>query len=252
MTTPFRIIIPARYESSRLPGKPLLDLGGKPMIQHVYERSIASNAVSVAIATDDERIANAAKKFGAEVCMTSAEHVSGTDRITEAVTKLQYNQDDIIVNVQGDEPLIPADAIVQVAQNLAEYKEATVATLCEPITSTKEFLDPNVVKVIMDKDGYAIYFSRAPIAWDRDTFPLTVEQELITKHFRHRGIYSYRVGFLQKFVTWGACELETTEALEQLRVLWHGEKIHVGISKEKIHQDVNTLEDVEIVRGLLS
>ncbi len=247
----FRVIIPARYDSTRLPGKALVDIAGKPMLQHVYERAIQSGADSVVIATDDARIATAAKKFGAPVCMTSADHDSGTDRITEAVVSLGYDDDDIIVNIQGDEPLIPPKPIHQVALSLVSYENAKVATLCEPIRTVEELLDPSAVKVIMNRRNYAMYFSRAPIPWDRDAFPLTVEQPLTTQHYRHRGIYAYKVGFLLEYVEWGPCDLEETEALEQLRILWHGGRIHVAVSKEKIPPDVNTPEDLERVRKLV-
>jgi 3-deoxy-manno-octulosonate cytidylyltransferase (CMP-KDO synthetase) len=240
----FKVIIPARYASTRLPGKPLLKIAGKPMIQHVYESAIKSGASNVVIATDDERIQKAAKAFKAEVCMTSSEHTSGTDRVAEAIVKLGYNDEDIIINMQGDEPLIPAKTIELVAKNLATYENAKTATICEPIISAEELLDPNVVKVVMNKRGYAMYFSRAPIAWDCESFPLKPDTKIKTKHYRHRGIYAYRVNSLLEFTEWEPCPLEQMENLEQLRTLWNGGKIHVGIVKEKIPTDINTAEDL--------
>ncbi|MCK4608005.1 MAG: 3-deoxy-manno-octulosonate cytidylyltransferase [Gammaproteobacteria bacterium] len=247
----FRVIIPVRYDSTRLPGKPLADIAGKPMMQHVYERAIQSGATSVVIATDDNRIAKAAKHFGATVCMTAGDHASGTDRVAEAAVKLGYDDDDIIVNLQGDEPLIPPKPIHQVANNLAEHDNVKVATLCELITTSTDLLDPNIVKVIMNHRNYALYFSRAPIAWDRSSFPLQPGQELTSTHYRHRGIYAYRVGFLLEYTQWEECDIEHMEGLEQLRTLWNGAKIHVDIANEKIPPDVNTEEDLCKLRKLM-
>lgn len=253
MNKKFHVIIPVRYNSSRLPGKALLDIAGKPMIQHVYEKAIQSGAISVVIATDDDRIADVVGKFGAKVCMTRPDHESGTDRIAEAVVKLGYEDDEIIINVQGDEPLIPPKPIHQLAINLAEHDNIRVATLCEPLTSVEELFDPNIVKVVLNQRGYAIYFSRAPIPWNRDVFPLKNNAEFPKEMvcYRHRGIYAYRVGFLLEFMEWLPSPLEKLEKLEQLRTLWYGGKIHVGISKEKIPSDVNTQSDLEVVRKLI-
>lgn len=249
----FRVVIPVRYNSSRLTGKALLDIAGKPMIQHVYERAVASRAESVVIATDDERIKKVAEDFGATVCMTSSEHQSGSERLAEAVVALGYQDDDIVVNVQGDEPLIPSAIISQVAQDLIDHDNIKMATLCEPIKNAEEIFDPNVVKVTMNRRGYALYFSRAPIPWARDKFPLKKNENFeISEHFRHIGIYAYRVGFLQEYVAWEACPLEQLEALEQLRVLWNGGRIHVAIAKEKAPIGIDTEEDLEKVRRLLS
>ncbi len=247
----FRVVIPVRYASTRLPGKPLVDIGGKPMLQHVYERAIQSGAMSVAVATDDKRIVKVAESFGATVCMTSPDHASGTDRIAEAVVSLGYDDDDIVVNLQGDEPLIPPKPIHQVATNLAAHDNVKSATLCEPINNVTELMDPNTVKVVMNHRGYALYFSRAPIAWDREHFPLADGMQLVTKHYRHRGIYAYRVGFLLEYTEWDLSPLEEIEKLEQLRTLWHGGRIHVGIANEKIPPDVNTPEDLERVRKII-
>ncbi|MBN2689497.1 MAG: 3-deoxy-manno-octulosonate cytidylyltransferase [Gammaproteobacteria bacterium] len=246
----FHVIIPARFNSSRLPGKPLLDIAGKPMIQHVYERAQQSGAISVVIATDDKKIADKARGFGAKVCMTSSEHLSGTDRIAEAVVALALDDDDIVVNVQGDEPLIHPKLIHQVATNLAMHNNVKSATLCEVIESSDDLLNPNIVKVVMNHRNYAMYFSRSPIPFDRDN-PPEVGKSLTTTYYRHRGIYAYRVGFLLEYTEWGESPLEEQEHLEQLRTLWHGARIHVDLSKEKIPMDVNTQEDLDMVREIL-
>jgi 3-deoxy-manno-octulosonate cytidylyltransferase (CMP-KDO synthetase) len=247
----FRVIIPARYNSTRLPGKPLLELAGKPMIQHVYERALQSGAISVVIATDDIRIAKVAENFGAVVCMTSPDHTSGTDRIAEAVVALGYSDDDIVVNIQGDDPLIPPKPIHQVATNLAAHDNVKSATLCQPITNADELLDPHIVKVVLNHRGYAMYFSRAPIPWERSSFPPDAGASLLTTHYWHRGIYAYRVGFLIQYTEWGPCPPEEMERLEQLRTLWYGARIHVGLAKEKIPPDVNTQEDYERVKAII-
>lgn len=248
----YSVIIPARYGSSRLLGKPLLDIGGKPMIQRVYERACSSSASRVVIATDDERIAEAAGAFGAEVCMTSAEHPSGTDRIEEVTRRLGLGEDEIVVNVQGDEPLIPPAVIDQVAANLAASPDAGIATLCEPIVGSAELFNPNVVKVVADDTGHALYFSRAPIPWNRDAWaagqppagsPVDAR--------RHLGIYAYRVSFLRGFVTWPPARLEQMEALEQLRAMAQGVTIHVADACETVPGGVDTSEDLEQVRALL-
>lgn len=248
----FRVVIPVRYASNRFPGKPLADIAGKPMIQHVYERATRSGAVSTVIATDDERIAEVAKNFGAMVCMTSKDHVSGTDRAAEVAVALSYEDDEIIVNVQGDEPLIPPQSIKQVATNLAIHENVKSATLCEPIKDFDELMNPNIVKVVMNQRNHALYFSRAPIAWNRELSPSKSDKTLIGTHYRHRGIYAYRVGFLLEYTQWEPCELENMEHLEQLRTLWHGIRIHVDISKQKIPPDVNTMEDLEKIRKMMA
>jgi 3-deoxy-manno-octulosonate cytidylyltransferase (CMP-KDO synthetase) len=249
----FKVIIPARHASTRLPGKPLLDIAGKPMIQHVFERAQASSAEEVVVATDDERIRTVAESGGAHVCMTAVDHPSGTDRLAEAVTLLGYGDEEIVVNVQGDEPLIPVGLIEQVAVDLAAHRSASVATLCERIRSAAEIFDPHVVKVVRSKEGDALYFSRAAIPWDRDAF--TVSQEngsTYADHYRHIGIYAYRVGFLKRYVQWSPSPLEQMESLEQLRVLWYGEKIHVVEAQEPPAVGVDTLQDLEHVRRILN
>ena len=247
----FTVVIPARFGSSRLPGKPLADIAGKPMIQHVYERALESHAGRVIIATDDERIERAAKSFGAEVCMTLASHPSGTDRLQEVAALRNMADDELVVNVQGDEPLIPAAVINQVAENLDNAKDAGAATLSDPITDPGQVFDPNVVKVVSDASGYALYFSRATIPWARDDFAR--EPQVIPDCIRrHIGVYAYRVSLLNQFVQWGVSPLENLEALEQLRLMWHGHKIHVADAVETPPHGVDTEQDLEAVRRILS
>ena len=249
----FTVVIPARYASTRLPAKPLREIAGKPMIQHVYERACESLADNVIIATDDVRIEEAAKKFGARVCMTSVDHTSGTDRLQEVVSQLQLADDAIVVNVQGDEPLIPAQVINQVAANLAAMPSASMATLSEPIHSLADFRNPNIVKVVADSQGKALYFSRAPIPWARDHFAAQNVQDLPEKFIaqRHIGIYAYRVALLNRFVTWPPAPLEKIESLEQLRVLWNGDIIHIAQSVIAVPGGVDTEEDLLRVKRLL-
>jgi 3-deoxy-manno-octulosonate cytidylyltransferase (CMP-KDO synthetase) len=250
----FSVVIPARYASSRFPGKPLADLAGKPMLQHVYERACESEAVRVIIATDDERIAHVAQNFGAEVCMTSDDHPSGTDRLQEVVHKLGFYADDIVVNVQGDEPLIPPRIINQVAHNLMALPMAGIATLSEPIETVDTLVNPNVVKVVTDHQGMALYFSRAPIPWPRDSFMSEVGRSTMPEGFswqRHIGLYAYRVKLLNDFVRWPPAPLEQTECLEQLRALWNGVGIHVDAADETPPAGVDTPEDLERIRQLL-
>jgi len=250
----FSVVIPARYASSRFPGKPLADLAGKPMLQHVYERACESEAVRVIIATDDERIAEVAQEFGAEICMTSSEHPSGTDRLQEVVHKLGFYADDIVVNVQGDEPLIPPRIINQVAHNLMALPMAGIATLSEPIETVEALTNPNVVKVVTDHNGMALYFSRAPIPWPRDSFMDEAGRSRMPDGFpwqRHIGLYAYRVKLLNDFVRWPPAALEQTECLEQLRALWNGVGIHVDAADETPPAGVDTPEDLERIRQLL-
>ncbi|GAB2873683.1 3-deoxy-manno-octulosonate cytidylyltransferase [Microbulbifer echini] len=248
----FDVIIPARFGSSRLPGKPLADIAGKPMVQHVFERASESNAERVIVATDNMRVAEVVRGFGGEVCMTSADHASGTDRLQEVASNLALADDRILVNVQGDEPLIPAQVINQVAANLAENTCAGVATLCEPICSIDDFRNPNIVKVVAAQSGLARYFSRAPIPWPRDAFAIhanALPQGLEPR--RHIGIYAYRVALLQRFVTWPLAPLEQFEALEQLRFLYHDENIHVADACAEVPGGVDTDQDLQRMRELL-
>lgn len=252
MSTAFTVVIPARYASTRLPGKPLQDIGGKPMIQHVWEQARKSSAQRVVVATDDARIVEACQGFAAEVVLTRVDHNSGTDRLAEVASALGLADDAIVVNVQGDEPLIPPAVIDQVAANLAAHSEAAIATLAEPIDDVAALFNPNVVKVVTDKNGLALTFSRAPLAWARDAFAVSREQlPAGVPYRRHIGIYAYRAGFLHNFVAWGPCWLEDTECLEQLRALYHGERIHVADALEAPQAGVDTQEDLERVRRLL-
>ncbi|MCZ4058814.1 3-deoxy-manno-octulosonate cytidylyltransferase [Pantoea sp. LMR881] len=242
----FVAIIPARYASTRLPGKPLVDIHGKPMVVHVMERARESGASRVIVATDHPEVAKAVEAAGGEVCMTRADHQSGTERLAEVIEKLQLADDQIVVNVQGDEPMIPAEIVHQVATNLAQAK-AGMATLAVPITDAEEAFNPNAVKVVMDAQGYALYFSRATIPWDRERYATSREQIGDTL-LRHIGIYAYRASFIRRYITWAPCPLEQIELLEQLRVLWYGEKIHVAVAKTVPGVGVDTPDDLVRVR----
>ncbi|TQV81324.1 3-deoxy-manno-octulosonate cytidylyltransferase [Exilibacterium tricleocarpae] len=249
----FYIVIPARYASSRLPGKPLKEIAGKPMIQHVYERAQQCAAERVIVATDDERIKAAVEGFGGEAVMTAATHASGTDRLYEVAQALNFLPSDIVVNVQGDEPLIPPAVIDQVAGLLARCDGASVATLSESITRLDDFLDPGVVKVVTDAQEHALYFSRAPIPWPRDGFAADktrLPDSLNAR--RHIGIYAYRVELLNRFVSWPLAPLEATESLEQLRVLWNGEKIKVALAAASVPGGIDTAADLQRVQRLLA
>ncbi|EAS42403.1 3-deoxy-manno-octulosonate cytidylyltransferase [Photobacterium profundum] len=245
----FTVVIPARYQSTRLPGKPLADIGGKPMVQWVYEQASKAGADLVIVATDDQRIVDAVKAFGGEVCLTRNDHESGTERLAEVVEKYQLADDHIVVNVQGDEPLIPDTIIRQVADNLAN-NNAPMATLGVEIDHEDEVFNPNAVKVVLDKDGYAMYFSRASIPWDRDNYAKS-PKEIHHNLLRHIGIYAYRAGFINTYINWEPSALEKVEALEQLRVLWYGEKIHVAVAIDAPPAGVDTPEDLEKVRALI-
>jgi len=242
------IIIPARYASTRLPGKPLLDIAGKPMIMRVVERAQQSGAKRVVVATDDIRIYEAVTAGGAEAMMTRPDHPSGTDRLAETVTRLGLKDDEIVVNLQGDEPLMPPDLIRDVSVALAAHPMAVMATACHAITDRAEFMNPNVVKVVTDCEGFALYFSRAPIPWPRDV--MSGQRSDPIRAFRHIGLYAYRAGFIGDYAAWPACPPETTESLEQLRVLWHGEKIAVVEATEAPAAGVDTPDDLERVRAI--
>ena len=248
----FTVIIPARYASSRLPRKPLADIVGKPMIQHVWKKSQQAGANRVIIATDHEEIEKVAKAFGAEVCMTSTEHNSGTERLSEVIEKMAIADDEIIVNVQGDEPLIPPVIIQQVAQNLAE-NQVNMATLAVKLETKEELFNPNCVKVVTDQKGMALYFSRAAIPFARDHFADCNDAFVASQSYlRHIGIYAYRAKFVNQYIRWQPTVLEKLESLEQLRALWYGEKIHVELAKEAPQVGVDTLEDLERVRAILT
>lgn len=245
----FIVIIPARYASVRLPGKPLENIAGKPMIQHVYERAIGSGASQVIIATDDKRIQAAAENIGAPVCMTSSKHTSGTDRISEVADKYELSDEQIIVNLQGDELFMPPALIRQVAKSLAVHinnDKMGMTTLRTPIETAEELFDTNVVKVVVDKNENAIYFSRAPIPWDRDTLSFSsVKLPEGKQYFRHIGIYAHSRSFLKRYVNWVPAPIETTESLEQLRVLWNDYTVHVPVAEELPFPGVDTPEDLE-------
>ncbi len=240
------IIIPARYASTRLPGKPLADVAGKPLIQRVYECALKCGAAGVTIATDDDRIRDAAARFGAPVCMTSGAHRSGTDRLAEVVEKLAIGPGEIVVNLQGDEPLMPPDLIRAVAEKLARHDDAMVATACHAIHDLDALTNPNVVKVVCDARGYALYFSRAAIPWPREV--MAGQSTGPARALRHIGLYVYRAGFVRRYAAWPVCPPEEAEQLEQLRVLWHGERIVVHEARTMPEAGVDTLEDLERVR----
>ncbi|WP_119343721.1 3-deoxy-manno-octulosonate cytidylyltransferase [Facilibium subflavum] len=244
------IIIPARLQSTRLPDKPLIDIAGKPMIAHVYDQAKKCGFDTTIIATDSTKIADAAHSFGADVCMTKTTHASGTERIAEVVDKREIPDDDIIINVQGDEPLLPVDNILQVASLLSQHNDAVMATLCEQIDDAEDIFDPNCVKVVLSDKGYALYFSRAPIPWQRGIFDQ--KQAQLGQHYRHIGLYAYRAGFLKRYADMQKSPLEVIESLEQLRVLWHNEKIAIAEARQKTPLGVDTYEDLEKIRALFS
>lgn len=249
----FTVIIPARYGSTRLPGKALAEIGGYPMVRRVWQQARQSGAERVVIATDDQRIVDAAERFGAEVCMTRSTHPTGTDRLQEVAEQLGLDDGHIVVNVQGDEPLIPPAVIDQVARGLESQPRADIATLCEPIEGIETLRDPNVVKVVSDGEGLALYFSRAPVPWPREQFARDPEQMPGEgAWFRHIGIYAYRTRFLHRYVGWDPAPLEQLEQLEQLRALYHGVKIHVDIAAEAVPGGVDTPVDLERMRRMFA
>jgi 3-deoxy-manno-octulosonate cytidylyltransferase (CMP-KDO synthetase) len=237
----FNVVIPARYSSTRLPGKALRNLAGKPMVQHVYERGCESSADQVIVATDDERIARAAEAFGAAVCMTGNQHQSGTERIAEVADRSGWDDSQIIVNLQGDEPSMPASLIDQCA-GLLHSGRADIATLASPLADSKDFDDPNVVKVIRAVDGSALYFSRAPIPYAREAVN---RRRAESAALHHHGIYAYRCGVLRKLVAAAPSDLEICEQLEQLRALSMGMKIAVGVPEVRPGPGVDTAADLE-------
>ena len=246
----FVVAIPARYAATRLPGKPLLSIGGEPMVLQVARRALAAGAGQVAVATDDERVADALRGAEVRVVMTRTDHASGSDRLAECAEKLGWPDDTIVVNLQGDEPLAPPSGIRAVAAALAEG-DAPMATLAAAITDATELFNPNCVKVVADRNGNALYFSRAPLPWARDAFAATREVLPPAATFlRHIGIYAYRAGFLRKFATLAPTPLERAEALEQLRALEHGYRIAVRMAPEPFPGGVDTVEDLERVRAL--
>jgi 3-deoxy-manno-octulosonate cytidylyltransferase (CMP-KDO synthetase) len=247
----FKVVIPARYASSRLLGKPLLDIAGKPMVVWVAEQAAKSGADSVVVATDHSAIADAVKHYGFNAVMTREDHVSGTDRIAEVAQQMDWKDEAIIVNVQGDEPLIDPKLIQEAAQNMAEHPEAAIATACHPIHDKASMLNPNIVKVVIDIGGYALYFSRAPIPYARDAFQVNQEIPSDMPVYRHIGIYAYRAAFLKVYAGLAPAAIEHFEALEQLRALWHGYKISVAITQNAPAAGVDTDEDLARVRAIL-
>ncbi|GHE22563.1 3-deoxy-manno-octulosonate cytidylyltransferase [Halomonas urumqiensis] len=248
----FIAVIPARHASTRLPGKPLAEIAGEPMVAHVWHRARESAASRVVVACDDVRIREALAPYGAEVVMTSPAHPSGTDRLAEVAEQLALADDAVLVNVQGDEPLIPPALIDQVAARLFEDRDASIATLAEPISDVQTLFNPNVVKVVRALSGRALYFSRAPIPWDREAFAKRPELLDTDAWLRHVGLYAYRAGFLAEYCGWEPSPLEQLEQLEQLRALHHGHAIQVALSLAPHPAGVDTPEDLARVRALLT
>lgn len=248
----FTVVVPARYGSTRLPGKPLLEIAGEPMVAHVWRRACQSQAGRVVVATDDARIRDAMQAYGAEVIITRDDHPSGTDRLAEVADILALPDDALLVNVQGDEPLIPPALIDQVALRLADDPEASIATLAEPINDVDTLFNANVVKVVRSLQGRALYFSRAPIPWDREHFKQSPGLLATDAWLRHIGLYAYRAGFLAAYRDWPASSLEQLEQLEQLRVLQNGHLIQVALACEVNPTGVDTAEDLARVRALLA
>ncbi|MGI8740397.1 MAG: 3-deoxy-manno-octulosonate cytidylyltransferase [Gammaproteobacteria bacterium] len=245
----FRVAIPARFDSQRLPGKPLREIAGKPLLQRVYEQALRSGAETVVIATDDSRIEGRAREWGATVCMTSRDCASGSERLAEAARALDWPDTEIVVNVQGDEPLLPPANIRQVALNLALHPDASIASLCTLILSLDEFEDPNVVKVVRDVADFALYFSRAPIPWARER---GAREQHLHHCYRHIGLYAYRVGYLKSYAQTPPSAHEGIEHLEQLRALWRGDRIHVALAAEPPGPGVDTPADLDAVESIIA
>ena len=246
--TGFHVVIPARHASSRLPGKPLLPIAGKPMVIRVAEQAALSGAQQIWIATDHHAIVNVVHEYGFKACLTRESHASGTDRIAEVVEQRSWPDDTIVVNVQGDEPLIPPSLISSVAEHLHQHPESVMATACHMIHDEISFRNPNVVKVVLDSNGNALYFSRAPIPWPRDAFLQGHPMPSDMSALRHIGIYAYRAGFLRTFENLTPAPTENFEALEQLRVLYHGHKIAVLIVDQAPQGGVDTEQDLHAVQ----
>jgi len=246
----FRVVIPARYASSRLPGKPLADIGGRPMVLHVLERALQAGAESVTVATDDVRVQRVVEAAGYQALLTSPDHQSGTERLVEVAETLDWPDDALVVNVQGDEPLIDPALIREAARQLVLHDDAVMATLAHPIHDHADFVNPNVVKVVPDEAGYALYFSRAPIPWPRDAFSARQPMPHEFGALRHIGLYAYRAGFLRIYASLGRSPLERHEMVEQLRVLWHGYRISLGVTPIAPAPGVDTPADLERVRAL--
>jgi 3-deoxy-manno-octulosonate cytidylyltransferase (CMP-KDO synthetase) len=250
----FKVIIPARYASTRLPGKPLLDIDGRPMVVRVAERAVQSGAAEVWVATDHAGVFDAVERHGFKACMTGAEHVSGTDRLADAAAQLGFAADDVVVNVQGDEPLIEPALIRKVAEHLSTHSTAVMSTACHALHDLDAMFNPNVVKVVLDAEGYALYFSRAPIPYARDAWansspPHSSIPERLPV-YRHIGLYAYRAGFLKTFSRLEPALIEQFESLEQLRAMWHGYRISVAVTDHAPASGVDTEEDLRAVRRI--
>ena len=255
MSLRFKVVIPARHASTRLPGKPLLDIAGKPMVVHVAEQAQASGADEVIIATDHHEILEVVRACGHQAVMTRADHVSGTDRIAEVASVYAWPEETIVVNVQGDEPLIDPALIREVAQNLADHPEAAIATACHPIHDRASVFNPNIVKVVTDRAGYAMYFSRAPIPYARDAYADGMREGALPASlavFRHIGLYAYKASFLHAYAELAVSPVEQAESLEQLRAMWHGYRISVAVTANAPATGVDTPEDLARVRTLLA
>jgi len=253
---PFTVLVPARLASTRLPNKPLADIAGLPMVVRVAQRAAASGATRVVVAADDARIVEACAAHGVQALLTRTDHASGSDRLAEACMLLGLDGDDVVVNVQGDEPLIDPALVRRCAELLAERPDCVMSTAAHPLTDAAEYLNPNVVKVVLDAAGRALYFSRAPIPWQRDGASVGAHGATPAlpqpRPLRHLGLYGYRAAFLRRFPTLAAAPLEQTEALEQLRVLWHGERIAVHVAENTPGPGVDTPEDLARVRALFA
>lgn len=249
----FRIVIPARFASTRLPGKPLREICGKPMIEHVIKRAKQSNAEEVIVATDSQEIADAISHIDVRVCMTHENHQSGTERLSEVIEQLGFDDDQILINLQGDEPMMPPVCLNQVGQALEEDAAVKMATLCTPLTDIEELFDPHAVKVVRDINDFALYFTRAAVPWSRDCFnekPRKMPQK--QEYQRHIGLYGYRAGFIKQYLDWESSDIEKTESLEQLRVLYYGEKIKVITAEIAPGPGVDTVEDLNRVCELIT
>lgn len=244
MTMAFTVIIPARFGSTRFPGKPLADIHGKPMIQHVVERAVEAGAARVIVATDDKRIANVAKGF-VDVCLTSDTHESGTERIAQVIDDREIDDEEMIINVQGDEPFVPAENIRQVAMLLKEYKNSDMATLATRINSVADVTNPNIVKVVTNANQQALYFSRSVIPFERERM-MSHPNDADPQHYlRHIGLYAYRAGYVRRYVSYAPSTLEQLESLEQLRALWYGDKIVCAVAEKEPPVGVDTPEDLK-------
>jgi 3-deoxy-manno-octulosonate cytidylyltransferase (CMP-KDO synthetase) len=251
MSLSFKVVIPARYASTRLPGKPLLKIAGQPMIAHVCQRAVEAKADAVVVATDDQRIFDTINALGFQAVMTDPNHQSGTERINQVAQQLGWADDDIVVNLQGDEPLIPPEYIRDVALSLGDQQKAGIATLAAEIVDKDEVFNPNSVKVVLNQAGYALYFSRAAIPWDRDSFSSEGTLSQAMPYLRHIGMYAYTVKFLKGYCLWTPSVLETIESLEQLRILWYGQSILVKTVEKTPEAGVDTQADLERVERVM-